>query len=209
LQALPNSDQSLNISRPVTKREDEEEDPIEIAKSVASGLLFASVIRGFIAEPRLIPSLSMYPTFDVGDRFVLEKYTKLTGIRHFQRRDVVIFYPPFNAPPFVGDQPVDIGFAEVFIKRIVAVAGDEVEVKGKRLYVNGELQEEPFTYELPNYSFSTVKVPPGMVLVLGDNRNNSFDGHEWGFLPERNVIGRAVFKYWPPWRAGGIEAVPE
>ena len=82
------------------------------------------------------------------------------------------------------------------------VQGDEVEVKRGKLYVNGDLEDEPFTAEDAQYEFGPVTVPPDSVLVLGDNRNKSLDGHIWGFLPKENVIGRAVFVYWPPWRIG-------
>ena len=73
-----------------------------------------------------------------------------------------------------------------------------------RLYVNGELQEEPFTNEAAEYTLSPLQVPAGSVFVLGDNRNHSFDSHYWGFLPVENIIGHAVFKYWPPNRVGEI-----
>ena len=82
------------------------------------------------------------------------------------------------------------------------VQGDKVEVMGGKLFVNGIEQVEPFTAEDAEYEFGPVIVPPGDVLVLGDNRNHSLDGHIWGFLPAENVIGRAVFVYWPPWRVG-------
>lgn len=80
--------------------------------------------------------------------------------------------------------------------------GDIVKVSEGKLYINGEEQEEPFTAEAARYEFGPVTVPDGTVLVLGDNRNLSLDGHVWGFLPEKNIIGRAVYIYWPPWRAG-------
>ena len=80
--------------------------------------------------------------------------------------------------------------------------GDEVEVKLGKLYVNGDVQDESFTAEDAQYEFGPVVVPSDSVLVLGDNRNHSLDGHIWGFLPKQNVIGRAVFIYWPPWRVG-------
>lgn len=73
------------------------------------------------------------------------------------------------------------------------------------MYVNGVMQDEPYTNEHPEYNLAPLTVPPGQVLVLGDNRNKSFDSHVWGFLPERNIIGRAVVKYWPPWRVGFVE----
>ena len=80
--------------------------------------------------------------------------------------------------------------------------GDTVQVKYGKLFINGAAQEEPFTAEDAQYDFGPVVVPPGDLLVLGDNRNHSLDGHIWGFLPKENVIGRAVFIYWPPWRVG-------
>ena len=86
----------------------------------------------------------------------------------------------------------------------VAVAGDSVEVKGGKLYVNGRAQDEAFVNEQPAYALDRMVVPAGHVFVLGDNRNQSLDGHVWGFLPTKNVIGRAVFKYWPPGRVGPV-----
>ena len=152
--------------------------------------------RSYIAEPRYIPSLSMYPNWDVGDRLIAEK---ITYYKHDpQVGDVVIFHPPKT------DKTSWALTREVFIKRIVAQEGDQVEVKGGTLYVNGisrgkELKLEPMQYTLP-----TVTVPPGDVFVMGDNRNNSFDSHVWGSLPKKNILGRACFKYWPPNAFGGL-----
>ena len=77
-----------------------------------------------------------------------------------------------------------------------------MEVRNGKLFVNNVQQDEPFTAEDAKYQFGPVVVPKNEVLVLGDNRNQSLDGHIWGFLPKENVIGRAVFVYWPPWRLG-------
>ena len=92
------------------------------------------------------------------------------------------------------------------IKRVVAVAGDTVEVRERRLFVNGQPMTEPYTNEPPAYTLEKLTVPPDSVFVLGDNRNQSFDSHYWGFLPVKNIIGHATFTYWPPNRVG---AVPE
>jgi signal peptidase I len=75
--------------------------------------------------------------------------------------------------------------------------------KGK-LFINDEVVDEKFTNGPSNYKFGPVVVPEGTVLVLGDNRNASLDSHIWGFLPKENIIGRAVFKYWPIWEIGTV-----
>lgn len=173
----------------------------EDLKTFFTSLTVALAIRGFLVEPRFIPSLSMYPTFDIGDQLTVDKISK--NWRELHRRDVVVFYPPpaFNAA-VGGDRS-----GEALIKRIVALEGDTVQVKdGGRLYINGEEQDEPFTNERARYDFGPVTVPPGCVFVLGDNRNASLDGHVWGFLPKDNIIGRATLKFWPPWRVGSIRA---
>lgn len=170
----------------------------EDVKTYTTSLAVALLLRLLIIEPRYIPSLSMYPTFEVGDQLAVEKVTK--RIRPFSRNEVVVFNPPQAFREIVGDSSRKA--KEALIKRIVAVEGDTVEVKGGKLFVNGVMQDEPFTAEDAAYEFGPVVVPPGDVLVLGDNRNHSLDGHIWGFLPAENVIGRAVFVYWPPWRVG-------
>jgi len=164
-------------------------------------LFIALLIRFTIIEPRFIPSLSMYPTFDVGDQLAVEKVTKL--YQPFYRNEVVVFKPPQAFNDIVENQYGQSSKSrEALIKRIVAVGGDVVQVKNGKLYINNEKQDEPFTAEDAAYEFGPVTVPAGSVLCLGDNRNHSLDGHIWGFLPEKNVIGRAVFVYWPPWRWG-------
>jgi signal peptidase I len=165
-------------------------------------LCIALLLRLTIIEPRYIPSLSMYPTFDVGDQLAVEKVTK--RIRPFNRNEVVVFNPPESFRQIMSSNyGVETKKSkEALIKRIVAIEGDEVKVRGGKLFVNDVKQDEPFTAEDAAYEFGPVNVPAGKVLVLGDNRNHSLDGHIWGFLPRENVIGRAVFIYWPPWRIG-------
>ena len=173
------------------------EETREDIKTTVASFLFALILRIFIIEPRFIPSLSMFPTFDIGDQLLVEKVTNKIK-RPYQRRDVVVFNP--------SDTYIELtGNTEALIKRVVGVSGDKIIVKNNRVYVNGIIQDEPFVNEFPDYSLDELTVPEGMLLVLGDNRNHSFDSHIWGFLPTKNVIGRAVLKYWPPWRAGLVE----
>lgn len=149
-------------------------------------------IRFLIIEPRYIPSLSMYPTFDVGDQLAVEKVSKRWRplVSHdpypVHRNEVVVFKPPPAFKALVSGRARD----EALIKRVVAVGGDKVAVRDGVLYINGEPQDEDgLINERPRYDFEPIVVPAGSVFVLGDNRNQSLDSHVWGFLPVDNIIG--------------------
>ncbi|MBE9166542.1 signal peptidase I [Pleurocapsales cyanobacterium LEGE 06147] len=168
----------------------------ENAVTVAIALILAFLIRIFIAEPRYIPSDSMFPTLLEGDRLVVEKVSYRFNSPN--RQDIVVFSPPIQL------QIQGYARNQAFIKRVIATSGQTVAVHNGVVYVDNRPLVENYIAEYPSYNLEPVTVPEGRLFVMGDNRNNSNDSHIWGFLPEEDVIGRAVFRFWPLTRFGGV-----
>lgn len=162
------------------------------SKTIILSILFALVIRMTIVGAYYVPTGSMRPTIGIGDRLLGCKF--LYWFTDPKEGDIVVFEPPPQAHADVAR----------FVKRIVATEGEMVEVKNGVLYINGEPRQEPYA-STPLYRLPPIKVPPGEVFVLGDNRNNSADGHVWGFLPKTNIEARIVFRFWPITRIGTLE----
>ncbi|BAQ61018.1 signal peptidase I [Geminocystis sp. NIES-3708] len=160
------------------------------------GLILAILIRVFIAEPRFIPSESMSPTLSVGDRLVVEKVSYYFNQPH--DHDIVVFTPPPQL------QILGYDANQAFIKRIIAHGGETIAVKKGIVYVNQKPLAEDYIFDPPQYDLETMEVPQGYVFVMGDNRNNSNDSHIWGFLPQENIIGKAIFTFWPLEHLGKI-----
>ena len=165
--------------------------------SLVLWLMVALLLRWLVVEPRWIPSGSMLPTLQLQDRILVEKIRPRLG-EPLQPGTVVVFHPPPTL--------VDAGYdpRSALIKRVVAVAGDQVEVRQGQLLRNGAVVKPDTTIETMAYTLAAQTVPPGHVMVLGDNRNASLDSHLWGPLPTDEVIGTAVWRYWPPNRFGPI-----
>jgi signal peptidase I len=158
-------------------------------------LALALLLRWAVVEPRWIPSGSMLPTLELQDRVLVEKVRPKLG-QPLPLGTIVVFHPP-EALLAAGYDP-----KAALIKRVVGRSGDVVEVKGGQLYRNGEAVVEPWLAEPMLYRFGPVTVPNGNLLVLGDNRNASLDSHLWGPLPNQEVIGTALVRYWPWTRIG-------
>lgn len=171
---------------------------IEALKTIGLSALLAFGIRTFVAEARYIPSGSMLPTLQINDRLIVDKLSY--RFQDPQRGDIVVFSPT--------DTLERQNFHDAFIKRVIGLPGETVEVKGGRVYINNRLLRENYIEEEPLYQYGPVKVPPGHYLVLGDNRNNSYDSHYWGFVPRDHIIGRAVIRFWPLTRIGEINPQP-
>lgn len=163
---------------------------------IVIALCLALLIRVFVAEPRYIPSDSMLPTLEMGDRLVVEKISyrfrpPVTG-------DIIVFDPP--------QQLQTLGYAkdQAFIKRIIGEPGQIVSIANGKVYLNSEPLQEDYIAEPPAYQWGPFQVPSEEFFVMGDNRNDSNDSHIWGFLPRKNIIGRARFRFWPPKRSGFV-----
>jgi len=159
-------------------------------------LLVFFILRPFVVQAFYIPSGSMEPTLLPGDRILVSKYIYYVG--EPQVGDVVVF----EAPPQASRKEKD------FIKRIVGVPGDILEPRDGKLYRNGKLIDEPYIQGLVPSRWPGLpppyEVPPGYVVVFGDNRGNSNDGHVWGPLSRVNLMGKAFVIFWPPQRIGLI-----
>jgi signal peptidase I len=158
--------------------------------------LLSLVLRVAVVEAFVVPTGSMRPTILEGDRLLGSKF-------HYwfwrpQRGDGGGFRPPESAQQ-ITDKKVPR-----YVKRVIAVAGDTVEVKRGHVFVNGETIDEPYVDKSPKYRIPPIVVPAGQLFVLGDNRNESFDSHRWGFLAQESLIAHVFARYWPPNRIGSL-----
>jgi len=186
------------------------------AAAVQAGLVFG-VIWPFVIQGYFVPSASMHPTLLQHDRLMVSKLSYRYG--QPQRGDIIVFQAPRNAMLANPAQNPDPDERKDFIKRLIGLPGDTVEVEDGRLWIRkpGEpalhTVEEPYLAEPMAGDWGPVTVPPGSALVFGDNRNNSNDSRRWcepdgagggmrpsPFLPLENIKGRAFYRFWPPWR---------
>jgi signal peptidase I len=157
---------------------------------VVLALVFGFV-RPFVMEAFWIPSGSMIPTLEIGDRVLVNKF--IYRFTEPKRGDIIVFRSVDNPD-------------EDLIKRVVGLPGDKISEKNGKLFVNGKRQKEPYTNKkLPDrISFARTTVPKNHVFVMGDNRANSADSRVFGPLPEKNIEGEAFLRFWPPDRIGLI-----
>lgn len=160
---------------------------IDVLETLVLSVLLFLAINAISARIRVDGS-SMEPTLQTGEFVVVNRLAYKLG--EPELRDVVVFH-------FPGDPGLE------YIKRVVGLPGDSVQIANGEVYVNDQLLTEPYIASKPRYS-GNWNVPDGHLFVLGDNRNNSSDSHNWGSVPMENVIGEAFFVYWPPTDWGKI-----
>jgi signal peptidase I len=167
-------------------------------EAIVIAIILALFIRAFVVEPFKIPSGSMIPTLLVGDHILVNKF--IYGIRiPFTNKKVFAFEKPTRGNVIVFIYPLDTTLD--FIKRVIGVEGDTIVMKGKKLYINGEIYSDPHADyvdgdSFPRGDFGPITVPKNSLFVLGDNRDRSRDSRFWGYVPLESVIGKAFIIYW-------------
>jgi signal peptidase I len=163
----------------------------ELLHDLSVAVLFCFFLITFVAQAFRVQGTSMLPLLEDGERIIVNKF--VYRFYPIERGDVVVFWYPRD--PTVS-----------FIKRVVGLPGDTVEVKGGDVFINGHPVRED--YIPPRFrddeTFAPVEVKKGYYYVMGDHRNSSNDSRSWGEVPEKYVYGRAVFRFWPLAKMGVI-----
>jgi len=157
----------------------------DIVSIVVIAFILAMLLRTFVVEARVIPTGSMIPTIVEYDRVMVCKF--IYYFKEPERGDIVVFKPPevLNA-------------RNDYIKRVIGIPGEKVQMKNHKVYINDKALKEPYIAESVGYDWGPVVVPAGTLLVLGDNRNNSYDSHMWNaWLTRDRLKGKAFATYWP------------
>ncbi len=189
---------------------------IELVLTVAVAVGLALLIQAFIVKPYRIPSPSMVPTLDIGQRVLTNRLDTNPSVG-----DIVVFHPPHGADlgngvcgnptqgsghPAACDAPTSTQSSQTFIKRVVGGPGDRISIVNGHVIRNGVREKDSYIEPCgtdPSCNFpKTIVVPPGDYFMMGDNRGESDDSRFWGPVPDKWIIGVAFFTYWPPDRIG-------
>jgi signal peptidase I len=161
----------------------------EVAITVLIAVAVFALLRVTVQSYTVVMS-SMEPNFQQGECIMVNKVCYRSSAP--QRGQVIVFNPPF-------------GSAHPFIKRVIGLPGETLEIRDEKVFVNGIPLQEEYVMAPPNYTMPTTEVPENEYFVLGDNRNNSNDSHSGWTVPRDNIIGRAWFIYWPPSSLGVVK----
>lgn len=164
-----------------------------IKNEIVLAIIIALLIKAFVLDSRYVPSESMHPTLQVNDRLLVYKLAYVFSDP--ERGDIVVFSPP----PSVAE-------GHDYVKRIIGLPGEEVKVQNNQVYIDSEPLEEDYINEPPEYKYGPKEIPEDHILVLGDNRNESYDGHLWEeWVATDSIKGKAFVRYWPLDRLGWLE----
>lgn len=163
---------------------------LDILETLVLSLVLFAVINAVSARIR-VDGFSMEPTLKTGEFVIVNKLAYKLGTPKLG--DVIVFHYPRDPQ-------------QEYIKRVIGLPGDNIRVDNGKVFVNGTAISEPYIAAAPAYQ-SDWSVPADSLFVLGDNRNNSSDSHNWGPVPMENVVGKAIFVYWPPEKWGAIDHV--
>ena len=212
-------DAEVTGGRRARRRHHARRNAIEWIVVVAGALIVAIVIKTFLFQAFYIPSPSMAPTLQVGDRVLVNKLSyKLHSVH---RGDIVVFERPSTDPQTVqgcdGKQVTitpqkNVEEVHDLIKRVVATGGETVEARGGKIFINGTELKESYLpantvtppFDAGSFPAQCIKVPKGEVFVLGDNRGNSAASNRFGPIPESLIVGRAFIRVWPLSSISGI-----
>jgi signal peptidase I len=160
------------------------ETALEYAKTLGTSAILAALIMTFLIQAYRVEGVSMLPTLHNGDRLMIDKVSY--RLREPRYGEIVVFRFPANP-------------RQRFIKRVIGLPGDTVEIRQNRVYLNGQVLNEEYLNGTMYGNFGPVVVPENSIFVLGDNRNNSADSRyqEVGPIPDKLIIGRALFQFWP------------
>jgi signal peptidase I len=178
----------------------------EWIKTILISLALAIFLKSTVIASYMVPTESMVPTIVPQDRMFGNRF--IYRFREPAPGDIISFTPPASATGGLQSELPEgklhiPGFGVIpYLKRVIAVEGDSVQITNGRVYVNRTALAEPYIKQPPCYEMPTVKVPKNTIFVLGDNRCNSNDSHIWGFLPVKNVKAKVFFRFWPPNRIG-------
>jgi signal peptidase I len=196
----------------------------ELVVTIVVAVGIAVLVQAFVVKPYRIPSGSMEPTLNIGQRILANRM-----ISHPSLGDIVVFHPPSGADsesiatcgvadegegatgrffPRACDAPTPTASSQTFIKRVVGVPGDRIKIIDGHVYRNGVAEKDAYIRACgdgPECNFpQTIVIPPGDYFMMGDNRESSDDSRYWGPVPDKWIIGVAFFTYWPPDRIGTL-----
>ena len=162
---------------------------------ILSLAMFAAfLIRTYVFQTFYIPSVSMVPTLEVGDRIIVSKISTSIGTIH--RGDIIVFARPPRESCGGGD-------VTDLVKRVIGLPGETISSRGNKILINGKALEQHWKTTRPlGREIGTIKIPKGQYFMMGDNRSASCDSRYWGTLPERYIVGKVVMRIWPLSRIG-------